>query len=124
MEKEDKAKTSFELLHGQKDEPSKTIKEGATEEALKQIFTKDNIEMKTDLSAQLILAMSRGLIFSDKYEVGNEVDKVMYNFIKNIQVLSVSKGRKGRQEFVALIRNSQEVPDNTEFSVMSRLFNK
>ena len=100
-------------------EEKQTIKERTVDEVLNQIFSVDNLAMKTDLNPQLILAMSRGLIYADKFK-----SKTMTNFINNLQVLSISKGRKGRQELVAVIRNSQEVPDNTEYNMMSRLFNK
>lgn len=96
--------SSFQKFTKRDDEvDDKSLKETATDEGLKQLFTKDNLEMKTELSAPLILAMSRGLIYRDYFK-----SKVMGDFINNIQLLSVSKGRKGRQEYVALVRNSQE----------------
>jgi len=98
-------KTSFASLTNVKEEIIKEtdVRETALEEGMRQLYIKENLEMKTELSAPLILAMSRGMTFVDRFK-----SNVMKKFIENIQVLSVSKGRKGRQELVALVRNSQE----------------
>ena len=85
---------------------SKTVKQSAFEEGIKQLFTKDNLQMKTELSPPQITAMSRGRIFEGIYKIG-----VMNELIDNIQILSVSKGRKGRTELVALVRNSQDIEE-------------
>ena len=82
----------------------KSVKQNAFEEGIKQLFDTKNLRMKTDLSAPLILAMARGEIFVDIYKSRN-----MANFINSIQTLNVSKGRKGRSELVALVRNSQDI---------------
>ncbi len=106
---EEKHKTAFEMLTGNNvddEEEGKSVKQTAFEEGMKQLFSKNNLQMKTELSAPLILAMSRGRIFADHYK-----SKYMNSFIDNIQILSVSKGRKGRQELVALVRNSQDIEE-------------
>lgn len=88
------------------EEDLKTVKQTAFEEGMKQLFDKENLQMKTELSSPLILAMARGRIFASHYK-----SAVMDNFIDLIQVLSISKGRKGRQELVALVRNSQDIEE-------------
>ena len=103
-EEREEQKSSFSKLTNVVEEvEEKTIKDTAMEEGIKQLFTTENLEMKTELSAPLVLHMARGKIFEKYFH-----SKVMGDFINNIQVLSVSKGRKGRQEFVSLVRNSQE----------------
>jgi len=106
-EKEEiKNKSAFDMItNNTVDEMDvKSVKQSAFEEGMKQLFDTKNLQMKTELTAPLILAMARGEIFVDIYKSKN-----MANFIKVIQTLNVSKGRKGRSELVALVRNSQDV---------------
>ena len=101
-------------------EEDKTIRETASEEAMRMMFEPDDIEMRTDLSPPMILAMSRGGIYVDRFK-----SEVMKDFIHNIQVLSVSKQRKGRGELVALVRNSQDVYDEgVDMSAFAKVMGK
>ena len=101
-------KSAFEILkENNLDEiEGKSVKQTAFEEGINQLFSNENLQMKTELSAPLILAMSRGRIYAEHYH-----SKYMNDFIDNIQILSVSKGRKGRQELVSLVRNSQDIEE-------------
>ena len=123
IEEKQEAKSSLEKLIKVSDETDdKSIKETAFEEGIQQLFTKDNLEMKTDLSPPLILAMSRGRIYQKYFH-----SKIMGDFIDNVMILSVSKGRKGRQELVALVRNSQETEfygGGTDMSNFNKLVGK
>lgn len=102
------------------EEKDRTIRESAAEEAMRMMFEEEGIEMRTDLSPPMILAMSRGEIFVDIFK-----SKVMKNFINKIQVLSVSKTRKGRGELVALVRNSQDIIEEpTDLTSVAKLFGK
>lgn len=103
--KQEGDKSSFNNLTTPKEEVIKDtdVRETALEEGMRQLYIKENIEMKTELSAPLVLHMARGMVYVDTFK-----SKVMKNFMDNIQILSISKGRKGRQELVALVRNSQE----------------
>ena len=118
---EDKNTASDQLLKVEEDVlDEKTIRETATEEALRMMFEKKDIEMRTDLSPPMILAMSRGEIFADIFN-----SEIMRSFIKNIQVLSVSKNRKGRGELVAIVRNSQDVyEEGNDLSSLARVLGK
>lgn len=82
-------------------------KETVLELTIKELFGTEKLEMKTDLSEQLILAMSRGRIFADRYN-----SKTMSSLILNLQKLFVSKDRKSRGELVELFRNMQEPLDH------------
>ena len=99
---------------------SKSIKETAFEEAIVRMFEEDNIEMTSDASKPLILAMSRGDIFVNRFKCD-----VMELFMKRVLVRSVSNLRKGRGELVALVRNSQDVYDEgTDLTPLAKLFGK
>lgn len=86
---------------------------------LQELFSYDKLEMKSDLSQDLILAMARGKVISKKFKCP-ELDNLMDNILK----LSVSKDRKGREEMVELARNSVDpMEDNSSDSMLRRLFN-
>ena len=98
----------------------KSIKETALEEGLRMMFEPEDIEMRTDLSPPMILAMSRGSVYVDRFK-----SDVMKNFINKIQVLSVSKQRKGRGELVALVRNSQDAfEEPNDFSALAKVLGR
>lgn len=83
------------------DEP--TVRERAIQRSLEELFSTDRMKMKSDLSQKQVTAIARGEVFVEKY--GN---RAMTTLIENILQLSVSKDRKGREEFVRLVRASQE----------------
>lgn len=90
-------------------EESMSVQETALEEGLRMMFEPENIEMRSDVSPPMVLAMSRGAIYVDRFN-----SKVMDKFMKEILIRSVSKGRKGRGELVALVRNSQDAFEEPE----------
>lgn len=98
-----------------------SVVETALEEGLRMMFEPENIEMRSDVSPPLILAMSRGEIYVDRFK-----SKVMDKFMTAILVRSVSKGRKGRGELVALVRNSQDVYEepNDMMTAMAKVMGK
>ena len=96
-------------------EPSPTV----LEITLKELFSFEKLEMKSDLSQDLILAMSRGMTFTDIFH-----SEALEELMRYILKLSVSKDRKGREEMVELSRNSVDpMDDNGNESMFRRLFN-
>lgn len=83
---------------------------------IKQGFTTDNIEMKSDLSKSAIKAISKGLMHALIFN-----DATLETLARTVMVLNVSKDRKGRQELTEIskmIGNDQ--PDN-QSNVLGRL---
>jgi hypothetical protein len=72
------------------------------QEVSKQIFSKDNIEVKTDLNTNQINALTKGLLFAETFNVS-----LMERLCNTIMVLSVSKDRKGRKEFTEIAKTFQ-----------------
>ena len=102
------------------DENNSSVQETALEEGLRMMFEPENIEMRSDVNKPMILAMSRGAIYVDRFK-----SKVMANFMNEILVRSVSNDRKGRGELVALVRNSQEVyDDGVDMSAFAKVMSK
>ena len=111
--------SSIELLVETPKEENEEPKDSTLEIALKQLFSFEKLEMKSDLSQDLILAMSRGKVFVDKFH-----SKELNNLMDYILKLSVSKDRKGREEMVELTKNTQDpMDDNGDSSMLRRLFN-
>lgn len=71
------------------------------ERALEELFSKKDIQLKTDLSQRQIIALSRGLIFAKKYNCNS-----MRSLINHVMELSVSKNRQGRGELVSLMQSA------------------
>lgn len=118
MEKE----TAFNKLTKPQEEEinNKSIRETSSEEAIRLMFDSKDIEMRTDLSSNLILNMARGDIFVETFK-----SKKMESFIKTLCVRFVSKGRKGRSELVALVRNSQDImEEDPRATAIGRLLGK
>lgn len=83
---------------------------------LKQGFSRDNIEMKTDLSNQAIKAISKGLLHASIFS-----DSTIKQLCETVMVLNVSKDRKGRKELTELSQVMNTPDLQTESSVLGRL---
>ena len=62
---------------------------------LQELFSNENIEKKTDLSAKQVMALAKAKTFADRYK-----NKPLDDFINRFVTYAVSKERKGRKEFV------------------------
>lgn len=82
-----------------------SLKDSAWRKSLEELFTRDNMELKSDLTQPMVLSLVRGRVFAEKY-----TSKTMNSLVDHLLELSVSKGRKGREEFVRLIRSGQDEP--------------
>lgn len=99
---------------------ARSNKEQVLDAALQQMWSTDDIDLKTDLNATLILHMSRAEVFINAFPQ----TKVMHTFVNAIQRLSVSKGRKGREEAVQIIKASHEEADDATRSLSEKLFGR
>lgn len=108
-----------DLLYNQTSTPEQTDERSKAEirmeYLIKQGFTKDNIEMKTDLSSQAIKAISKGLLHASIFS-----DDTIKQLCETVMILNVSKNRKGRQELTELTRVANDNPDE-QTNVLSRL---
>lgn len=80
-----------------------SVRDAAVRRAIDEMFSSDDIAIKTDLTKRQILSIARGLFYAERYD-----SEVMRTFINHVLTLSVSKNRKSRDEFVRLIRAAQE----------------
>jgi phosphatidate phosphatase APP1 len=76
------------------------------EMAIKEVYSKKNIELKTDLNDNLIKALTRGKMFYKQYGI-----KIMNDLVQTVMELRVSKDRKGRQEFTKIVQSMNSYQD-------------
>ncbi|MGD9580341.1 MAG: hypothetical protein AB7V50_03140 [Vampirovibrionia bacterium] len=93
------------LIEGQQEQimtEQENRKDMWMQEVSKQIFSKDNIEVKTDLNTNQINALTRGILYADTFNVS-----IMKNLCNTMMILSVSKNRLGRKEFTEIAKTFQ-----------------
>lgn len=95
---------SFDLLFSNSDNTENTQlspHEQTLQKALDELFSTEGIDLKSDINAIQVSALTRGYIFADVYK-----SKHMNDLVKHVLELSVSKARKGRGEFVKILQNN------------------
>ena len=88
---------------------------------LKQLFSKKNIKLKTELTKQQVTLFARGDIIASYYN-----SKVLKSFLTSIMEHSVSIDRKGRQESIKIMQSLNSGlsdMDNDKSSITDALFN-
>lgn len=98
------------------DSEHESLKERALRMSLEEMFSTENMPIKSDLTPAQIMTLSRGMIFAEKYRC-----KSMQSLVDSVLQLSVSKQRQGRKEFVQLVRSGQDETE-TEANAKSRSF--
>lgn len=86
-------------------------------EVSKQIFSKDDIEVKTDINTAQINALTKGKLFAKTFNCS-----IMDDLCEQIMLLSVSKDRRSRKEFTEISKN--QMFDNNQIqqpSISQRL---
>jgi len=70
-----------------------------------EIYSKENIEVKTDINMPQINALTKAIVYADRFN-SPMVAQVAQKYME----LSISKDRKGRKEFTEISR-SMNAPD-------------
>ena len=116
------AKTVNELLFNTKQEnntqeESRTKQEIKIEYLLAQGFSRDNLEMKTDLAARAIKAIAKGKMHSVIFG-----DSILSDLCDTVMTLNISKDRKGRKELTDLTKMlANENEDENNRNILQRL---
>ena len=69
------------------------------------IYSKDDVEVKTDINSPQIIALTKGKIFADRYNCS-----IMQSLCQNIMTLSISKNRQSRKEFTEISKSMNASP--------------
>ena len=88
-----------DIIEGEKS----SIGENVTTEILGQIYSKENLSMKTDLTRKSAVTISKGRIIAQHFKCD-----VLDDFIDEVLEHLISNKRLGRVEMVDTIKNSQE----------------
>lgn len=87
---------------------------------LEGLFSKDEIDLKTELNDKQILALTRGRLFAQHYGC-----RLMTDFCDIHNMLYVSKTRGGRKEIVDMLRTiTPTVGEETSRGIWSNLFSR
>jgi hypothetical protein len=65
-----------------------------------EIFSTNNIDMKTDLNQKQVNAITKGKLYAQHFG-----SKLMMDFCNLHETLLISKSRAGRKEFIELTKN-------------------
>jgi hypothetical protein len=92
-------------LFGEQESNEMTAKDARFLMQLQEIYSKEDIEMKTDLNQAQINALAKGQLYASIYNV-----PIVKELCNRVMLLLVSKGRNGRKEFVDMAKsmNSEE----------------
>jgi len=77
----------------------------------------DNIEIKTDLTDPLIIALTKGTIFAERYK-----SPIMAKLVLIVSKYRISRNRKGREEIKEMAKGLGSYAMEDTPSFMSRLF--
>lgn len=99
------------------EEGKQSIGETVTHEVLQQIYSKENLAMKTDLNKKEAITFSRASVIA-KYFKCDELAE----FANSAKEHFISNKRQGRSEMVDVIKNSQETFAEEEPTLTSKIF--
>lgn len=85
-------------------------------EMFRMIYSKDNIEVKTDLTPSQVLSITKLVTYGDMFGIN-----VAHHIARVFMELSVSKNRLGRKEFTEISKATQAA-QNEQPTVTERLF--
>ena len=71
--------------------------------AVEQMYSKTNLEMKTDLNSRQIIALARGHMFAGLFG-----SSMMSQLCETVESLLISKNRKGRTEITDMTKNTHQ----------------
>ena len=74
-----------------------------------EVFSKEDIEVKTDLNNQQIVAFSKGKLYSDRFK-----SPLIGKLVDHLAIYSVSKDRKSRKEFTEISKALNSMTNDEE----------
>ena len=84
---------------------------------INEMLNTNNLETKTDLSDNLIVALTKGTIFADLYD-----NDIMRSLVKTVSLYRISRNRLGRGEIKDMAKSLGTASMEENPSFMSRLF--
>ena len=97
------------MLSLEEDDPMKSfvqVQDNGLKEILDTLFTKDNIELKSDVKNPLALSILKSIAVTADNVGMVKTGETLFYFIVNLLEFMVSFQRKGRQEFVDAFKST------------------
>jgi hypothetical protein len=104
--------------HKRSEESIRTEISASAKTGSKELLTGDDIDLKTELNHKEIIAASRLLFMSERYEM-----PVFTHFVTNYLRLKVSKDRKGRREYIEGLHAEEKKEAGRDLSPLGSLLN-
>ena len=86
-------------------------------EMFKMIYSKDDIEVKTDLTSPQVLAITKLGVYANTFGI-----EIVNTIARTFMELSVSKNRLGRKEFTEISKAAQQQQAVESQTISERLF--
>ena len=74
-----------------------------------EIYSKKNIELKTELNDRQVMVFSQAKAFAKRYKV-----PLLKELVKNYSEYAISKNRKGRKEFSEISKSNLQMAANDD----------
>ena len=84
---------------------------------IKEMIGTENIKMKTDLTDNLIVGLTKGSIYANMFS-----SNIMQQLVDNVSYYRVSKGGKGRSQIVDMAKSLGGYGSDERPSFLNRLF--
>lgn len=91
--------TLFQPLPNQNNENDENPRDKKAEYILTQAFSREGLEMKTDISSKSVVPLTKLLIFNQEFK-----SQLAKDLAYTMMALSVSKKRGGRKEMTEILR--------------------
>jgi len=86
---------------------------------IKEIYSKDNIEVKTRVNQQQVIAITKAIAFADFFNV-----PVLKQTANKLMELLISLDGKGREEFTRIASNMGQAANDETPNLFEKLVNK
>ena len=101
--------TTENLFGVQQDNDVASLSDQIKAKVVEEVFSVNNIDMKTDLNQKQINAITKGKLYANQFNC-----KIMMDLCNLHETLLISKSRAGRKEFIELTKsvtnNDQDTP--------------
>jgi len=97
-----------------------SVKDEILLKIIDEVFSKKDIEVKTDINDPQVIAFSKGKLYANRFN-----SDIVSEFVDLLSIYSVSKGRKSRKEFkeISIALNSMNAVED-EPRIRDRLLGK
>ena len=110
------ADTTKELFEIEASDNDISISEHIKMKVVDEVFSTNNIDMKTDLNQRQINAITKGKLFANQFNC-----QIMMDLCNLHETLLISKSRAGRKEFIELTKSVTNTEDAGTPSIKDRL---